>query len=116
VKRTVVFYRTAAGCPFENFLDSLPGGIVKKITWILTACEELENVTEFYFKRTGSGDIRECLVECGDAVLRIFCFFYRREMIVLWGGLCVKFRDREKEEAERALRYKNDFLLRQRNV
>lgn len=116
MKRPVVFYRTAAGCPFENFLDSLPGEIVKKFIWILTACEELENAAELYFKKADPHDIWECLIEYEDAVFRIFCFFYGEGIIVLTGGLCSDFRDVEKDEMERALRYKDDFLLRKGDI
>jgi hypothetical protein len=117
VKRTVVFYRTVSGCPFENFLDSLPGGIVKKITWILMAAQELESVSDLYFKQTNSReDIRECHVEYGDLTLRILCFFYKRDIVILWGGIEIKFQNLAKEQEQKAIKYKNDFLLRRRNT
>ncbi|MDR3200073.1 MAG: hypothetical protein LBT68_01330 [Spirochaetales bacterium] len=113
MKRTVVFYRIASGCPFENFLDSLPGGIVKKITWLLAAVEELEAVEELYFKRAAlHEDILECNVGCEDAVFRILCFPHKRDLVILWGGISMGFPAMMQEQFERALRYKNDFLQR----
>ncbi|MDR1933588.1 MAG: hypothetical protein LBQ57_12300 [Spirochaetales bacterium] len=117
MNRTVVFYRAASGCPFENFLDSLPGRIAKKITWLLAAIEELETVAELCFRRVRlHEDIQECYVSYGDAVFRILCFFYKRDIVILWGGLCVKFPDILEEQLNRAIRYRNDFLLQKGSV
>ena len=113
MRRTVVFYRTFSGCPFKSFLDSLPGRIVKKITWILTALEELDGAEELFFQKAQHRDnIRECRVACGDAVFRILTFPHGRDMVVLWGGILLEFQDMLKEQIEQAVRYKNDFLLR----
>ena len=113
MKRTVVFYRTPSGCPFEHFLDSLPGRIVKKITWVLSAIEDLDGAAELFFKTAESGEgIMECHIACKDAVFRILSFYQGRVMVVLWGGLSVKFQGMLAEQLERAIRYKNDFLVR----
>jgi len=114
MKRTVVFYRTFSGCPFEIFLDSLPGQSVKKITWVLSVVEELDCAVEMLFGKDAREGIRECRIACGDAVFRVLVFLYGREMVVLWGGILVKFQDILREQLEQALRYKNDFLQKRR--
>ena len=113
MRRTVVFYRTAHGCPFEIFLDSLPGSIVKKITWTLTAIEEVENAANLFFKEMDTGEgIHECNVTHGGAAFRILSFYQGDNLVILWAGLLVKFRTMLAEQFQRALRYKNDYLIR----
>ena len=112
MKRAVVFYRTSSGCPFENFLDSLPGYAVQKITWVLSVIEELDNTVELFFKKADCADgIMECHVRCEDAVFRILSFFHGRDMIVVWGGILVKFQNMLTEQLKRVQRYRHDFLV-----
>ena len=50
--RTVVFYTTADGkCPIRSFLDSLPGKVAQKATWVLKLIEDLDSVPSIYFKK-----------------------------------------------------------------
>jgi hypothetical protein len=114
VKRTIVFYRSLFGCPFENFLDSLPGKIVQKITWMLSAVEDLESAAELFFRETERGEeIMECQFACGEAVFRILSFYQGREMVMLWGGIFTKFQSMRARQLEQAVRYKNDFMLKE---
>ena len=59
MKRTVRFYKTEGGkSPIKEFLDSLPGKVAQKITWVLSLLEELDIVPASYFKKlVGSEDI-----------------------------------------------------------
>jgi hypothetical protein len=42
VSRTVTFYKTVDGkCPIQDFLDSLPGRVAQKVTWVLSLLEDL---------------------------------------------------------------------------
>ena len=51
VKRSVIFYRTGKDeCPVQDFLDSLPGKVAQKITWVLKLVEDLDVVPSTYFK------------------------------------------------------------------
>ena len=77
--------------------------------------EELDcTVEQFFLKTKQREDIRECQVACEDAVFRILSFPYGNDMIVLWGGILPKFQDMQGEQIERAVCYKNDFLLHRR--
>ena len=79
--------------------------------------EELDCAAELFFQKTEEReDIRECRVACEDAVFRIFAFLYNKDVIVLGGGVLVKFQDMRKEQLGRAVRYKEDFLLRGRTA
>lgn len=52
MKRNVIFYRTVDGkCPVQDFLDSLPGKVAKKIVWVLKLLEDLDAVPSSYFKK-----------------------------------------------------------------
>ena len=94
-------------------MDSLPGRIVKKITWVLSAVEEMDSAAQLFFKKVSScGDIMECQLAYEDAVFRILAFYQGRDMIVLWAGIYMKFQNMLAEQLKRALRYKDDFLLR----
>jgi len=51
MKRTVIFYRTKDGnCPVEDFLDSLPGKVVQKITWVLEMLESQGMLLSRFFE------------------------------------------------------------------
>ncbi|HQY65777.1 MAG TPA: hypothetical protein PLD38_00725 [Pyrinomonadaceae bacterium] len=49
--REVIFYKLPNGdCPVEVFLDSLTGKQADKITWVLSAVEDLQLVPKQFFK------------------------------------------------------------------
>jgi hypothetical protein len=42
--REITFFKTEDGkCPVEEFLDSLPGKVARKIVWVLKLLEDLES-------------------------------------------------------------------------
>ena len=52
MKRSIIFCRTGKGeCPVQDFLDSLPGKVAQKITWVLKLVEDLNVVPSTYFKK-----------------------------------------------------------------
>ena len=74
MKRTVIFYKTEDGkYHVKDFLDSLPGKVAQKVTWVLSLLEELDIVPASYFKKlVGSEDIWECRIQFGSNAYRIF--------------------------------------------
>jgi len=51
MKREIIFYKTKDGkCPVEIFLDSLPGKVAQKITWVLEILETQGMLPSLYFK------------------------------------------------------------------
>ena len=114
MNRTVIFYRTADGkCPVQEFLDSLPGKVAQKVTWVLALVEDLPRVPASYFKKLpGTEEIWECRIGFGSNTYRVFCFFMENSMVVLTHGLMKKSRKTPRSEIERAEAMRRDFLQR----
>jgi phage-related protein len=114
VGKTVIFYRTADGkCPVKEFLDSLPGKVAQKITWVLNLVEDLDVVPSTYFKKLVSTEgIWECRIQLGSDAYRIFCFFDGHSVVVLTHGLIKKTQKTPQREIERAETYRRDYLQR----
>lgn len=114
--RTVTFYKTDDGkCPIQNFLDSLPGKVAQKVTWVLKLIEDMDVVPATYFKKlTGTEDIWECRIVFGSNAYRIFCFFAGNSVVVLTHGFVKKSQKTPKAEIEKAQYYRRDFLERRK--
>ena len=112
--KTVIFYRTADGkCPVREFLDSLPGKVAQKVTWVLNLVEDLDIVPSTYFKKLVSAEeIWECRIQLGSNAHRIFCFFDGHSIVVLTHGLIKKTHKTPQREIERAEAYRRDYLHR----
>ena len=118
MKRTVIFYKTEDGkYHVKDFLDSLPGKVAQKVTWVLSLLEELDIVPASYFKKlVGSEDIWECRIQFGSNAYRIFCFFEGNSVVVLTHGLVKKTQKTPKNEIEKAEAYRRDHLKRRGKV
>lgn len=82
----------------------------------MSAAQDLESVSDTHFTMTNREEnIWECQAPFDDVVLRILCFPHKAELVILWAGVLVSFRGLLEEQEERAIRYKNDFLLRTGN-
>ena len=116
MKRTVIFYRTKDGnCPVEDFLDSLPGKVVQKITWVLEILETQGMLPSSYFKKLVNTEIWECRIQHGSNIYRIFCFFEKGSIIILTHGFIKKTQKTPPEEIRKAEEYRSDYLKR-RNI
>jgi phage-related protein len=114
--RKIIFYRTKDGnCPVENFLDSLPGKVAQKITWTLEILENQGMLPSTYFKKLKNTEIWECRIQFGSNIYRIFCFFELNSIIVLTHGFIKKSQKTPQKEIERAIAYKNDYILRRKS-
>ncbi|MCP4258128.1 MAG: type II toxin-antitoxin system RelE/ParE family toxin [Planctomycetes bacterium] len=102
-------------CPVRDFIDSLPGKAVQKITWVLSLLKDLQIVPSSYFKKlTGTEDIWECRIQFGSNAYRLFCFFVDGDVVVLTHGIMKKRQKTPKGEIERAESYRRDFLRRKK--
>ena len=112
--RDVAFYRTSAGnCPVEEFLDRLPAGVVRKITWVLRIVEEENLVPVQYFKKLkDTEEIWECRVNHGSNTYRILCFFASGNRLILTHGFAKKTQKTPQREIARAESYRKDYLSR----
>jgi phage-related protein len=116
VSKTVTFYKTVDGkCPIQDFLNSLPGKVAQKVTWVLSLLEDLDVVPSSYFKKLiGTEEIWECRIQFGSNAYRIFCFFVDNSVVVLTHGFTKKSQKTPKSELEKAESYRRDFLERRR--
>ena len=111
--REILFYRTTSQkCPVEEFLDSLPSKVAKKVTWVLGLLEDLDVVPAQYFaKMPGTDDIWECRIKLGSNIYRIFAFWDGNK-IILTHGFIKKTQKTPSNEIEKAESYKKDYFQR----
>jgi phage-related protein len=114
VGRSVIFYKTVDGkSPIQDFLDSLPGKVAQKVTWVLNLLEDLDIIPSSYFKKLGgTEEIWECRIQLGSNAYRIFCFFVDSSVVILTHGFLKKSQKTPKHEIEKAEAYRKDFLKR----
>ena len=112
--KTIIFYKTSEGkCPVQDFLDSLPGKVAQKVTWVLSLIEDLAVVPATYFKKlVGTEEIWECRIQFASNIYRIFCFFEGNSVVVLTNGFAKKTQRTPQQEIERAEAYRRDYLKR----
>lgn len=117
MKKTIIFYKKENGdCPVQDFLDSLDAKEAQKVVWTLRLIEELDKVAKTYFKKlVNTDDIWEVRVSFGSNIYRIFCFFYKSNIIVLTHGIKKKSQKTPKGEIKKAENYKRDFLDQKRS-
>ena len=115
MKREIIFYKTKDGkCPVEIFLDSLPGKVAQKITWVLEILETQGMLPSLYFKKLVNTDIWECRIQSGSNIYRIFCFFDLGSIIVLTHGFIKKSQKTPLSEIIKAENYKKEYLSRRK--
>ncbi len=116
--RSVDFYRTEKGrCPVAEFLDSLPGKVAQKVTWVLRLVQELDPVPTQYLKKlTATDEIWECRTLFGGNTYRILCFFHGRNHLVLTHGFMKKTQKTPHQEIAEAQRLKADHIRRHGNA
>ena len=116
--KTIVFYKTADGkCPVQEFLDSLPGKVAQKVTWVLGLLEDLDVLPSSYFKKlVGTDGIWECRMSIGSDAYRVLCFFAGNSVVVLTHGFAKKSQKTPRAEIEKAEAYRKDFLKREGKI
>lgn len=108
----VVYYRDARGnCPVKDFLEELPTKVQAKLfKWIQLLEEEGPNLPRPYADVLRE-KIRELRLKFGSNQYRLLYFFHGK-MVVLTHGFLKKTDQVPNEEIERAVRMRNDFLIR----
>lgn len=117
MNREAIFYRAPGQeCPVQEFLDSLPAKVAKKVLWTLTLLEDLDVIPAHYFcKMPGTDEIWECRIRLGSNIYRIFAFWDDNK-IILTHGLIKKAQKTPKNEIERAENYKSEYFSRKRRT
>ena len=105
-RRKLFFFKTY----FEEFYDSQPEKVQKKIIWTLKILEDLDRIPENYLKfiKNSSG-LYEIRVQVGSNIFRIFCFFDRENIVVIGHGFQKKTQKTPQQEIERAENIKKEY-------
>ncbi len=112
--RKVNFYKNSSGkSPIVDFLDSLSGKQVQKITWVLEIIEEFRIVPKQYFKKLiNTDDIWEVRVIFSSSIFRLLGFFDGDNLVILTNGFVKKTQKIPKKEIQLAEERKIDYLKR----
>ena len=72
--------------------------------------EELQTVPETYLKHLkGTEGLYEVRIQFGSDIFRIFCFFDKKQLVILMNGFQKKTQKTPKNEIEKALKIKKDY-------
>ncbi len=101
--RKIVFFKSY----FQNFFNQQSKKVKEKIVWTFDLIEDLQRVPEIYFKHIEDTDgLYEIRVQIGSDIFRIFCFFDKKNLVVLANGFQKKTQKTSKKEIELALKIK----------
>jgi phage-related protein len=114
MKRKVLLYETEDGrCFVKDFILSLPVKIQREIAKILKLLEEVEILSEPYFKKLKNSEgIWEVRKRFGSNSYRIFFFFDQDYIVILTHGFIKKRQKTPREEIRRAEKLRKDYLRR----
>ncbi|WP_041932362.1 type II toxin-antitoxin system RelE/ParE family toxin [Cytophaga hutchinsonii] len=105
--RTIVFYKDY----FSEFFVKQKAKVKDKIIWTFELIEELKRVPESYLKHIENTDgLYEIRVQHGSDIYRIFCFFDKGQLVVITNGFQKKTQKTPKQEIEKALKIKEEYL------
>ncbi|EWH08076.1 hypothetical protein DS2_19201 [Catenovulum agarivorans DS-2] len=115
--KKVNFYTSEDGkCPIAEFLDSLSGKQVQKISWVLQLIEELDVLPSTYLKKlTNTDGIWEVRVLVSGNIFRLLGFFDGDNLVVLNHGFQKKTQKTPAKEIKIAEKRRKDYLLRKRS-
>ena len=115
--REVNFFITSSGkSPITDFLDSLSGKQVQKITWILEIIEEYDIVPKQYFKKlVNTDDIWEVRVIISSNIFRLLGFFDGANLVILTNGFAKKTQKTPLKEIKLAEKRKKEYFERKVN-
>lgn len=104
--RTIIFYKDY----FEKFFIKQNKKVKDKIIWTLELIEDLDRVPERYLKHIESTEgLYEIRVKLGRNNIRIFCFFDREKLIILFNGFQKKTQKTPRKEIETALKIMEEY-------
>lgn len=104
---------------FWDFFNSQPQKIRDKIVWTIQLIQNVERISEQYFKHIEDTDgLYEIRVQFANKAIRIFCFFDEGQLIIAINGFLKKSQKTPPQEIVLALKIKNDYETekRQRNA
>jgi len=99
------------GNHFYDFFEKLDKKTKEKVTYVLDLIKFQWIVSEKFLKHMeGTEGIYEIRVKTGSNIYRIFCFFDKDKLIVLFNGFQKKTSKTPKKELELAISLKKEYL------
>jgi phage-related protein len=96
---------------YLDFFNLLNEDVKLKFNWTLQLIATVKMVPEKYLKHLeGTSGLYEVRVEVASNIYRVFCFFYKGNLVVLMNGFQKKTQKTPKNEIELAERIKKEFL------
>jgi phage-related protein len=112
--KKINFYTSEDGkCPIAEFLDSLSGKQMQKVSWVLQLIEELDVIPSTYLKKlTNTDGIWEVRILVSGNIFRLLGFFDGDNLVVLNHGFQKKTQKTPAKEIKIAEKRRKDYLLR----
>jgi len=105
--RQIIFYKEY----FLDFYSPLDPKLKEKIQYVLELIKQIDRVPEkFLAPMTGYEGLYEIRVEFQSNIYRIFCCFDQGRLVVLFNGFQKKSQKTPKNEIEKAMRLKQEYL------
>ncbi|HEY4612714.1 MAG TPA: type II toxin-antitoxin system RelE/ParE family toxin [Bacteroidota bacterium] len=105
-QRTVFIYRNY----FYDFYTKLDSKVKRKVDFVLGLVRDLKYIPEKFFKHIeGSEGMYELRIQAGRNSYRVFCFFDKRNVVVVINGFQKKTAKTPKTEINRAERIKKEY-------
>lgn len=96
---------------YLDFYKKLKPEVKKKFNWTLQLISVIDRVPEKYFKHlSGTTGLYEVRVEVGSDIYRVFCFFDKRQLIILVNGFQKKTQKTPSNEIELAEKLKKQYF------
>jgi phage-related protein len=113
----IEYYRLMNGdCPIKQFINDQEENVKEKILFDLRLIAEQKIITKYRFCKVDSKNgIWETRTKYGGNIYRIFGFIHKNKLIILTNGYQKKSQKLSKQDLERAIKYKKDYIERENN-
>lgn len=113
----VEYYETESGdCPFHTFYQTQSDAMKGKILREIQLLEEFGPLLREPHSKSLENGILELRVKVATNITRIFYFFVSGKKIILTNGYNKKAQKVNSRELKKAVLFKKDFELRNRNI
>jgi phage-related protein len=104
--RSIILYKDY----FQDFFVNQRQKVKDKIIWTFELIQELERIPDTYLKHIESTEgLFEIRIQHGGDIFRIFCFFDKRNIVVLANGFQKKSQKTSGKEIDKALKIKKEY-------
>lgn len=105
--REIIFYENY----FIEFYQKQNIKVKRKIQYVFELIKQVERVPDKFLKHlTETDGLYEIRIEYQSNIYRIFCCFYKGQLVVLFNGFQKKTQKTPKKEIEKAERLMKDYF------